>query len=379
MLKRVAIVDVAQTVCQQNIDDDIRDISFSLVKDLLDRNGLKREDIGTITTSSSDYWQGISCSNSYYYDAIGGYMKTAPKVEEDGALAFMYGVMRILSGHFDLAVVHAVTKMSEIPHPGVLTNLAADPFYHRAVGLDKYSASALQCRLYMDRYKISPEQTAQVVVKNRKNALNNPFAHIRQEVTLDQVVSSPGVAGPIREMDLPPLSDGVCAILLASEDHAGRFATKPCWVAGVGWSVERSWLGDRDLLDGVLPIAARQAYSMAGIRDPLMEIDVAEVCERFSFEELLWYEGLGFCEPGGGGRLIDNGVTRMGGRLPVNPSGGVLCANPYCARGLIRVGEAALQVMGAAGARQVDGAKRALAHSTHGFAGQMHSVVVLEG
>ncbi|MDH7478882.1 MAG: thiolase family protein, partial [Syntrophomonadaceae bacterium] len=302
----------------------------------------------------------------------------APKVEEDGSLAFMYAVMRIMSGQYDLALVHAVTKFSEIPHPGVLTNLAADPFLLRPVGLDKYTAAALQCQLYMERYGITPEQTALVVEKNRRHALKNPNAHIRQETGFNEVMNSPIVVSPLRQLDLAPLSDGMCVLLLASEEEARRMTDKPAWVAGMGWAVDRSWLGDRDLLDTVLPLAARQAYDMSGVHDPLREIDVAEVCERFSFEELLWYEGLGFCGPGEGGRLIESGATQMEGQIPVNPSGGVLCSNPYCARGLVRIGEAALQVMGRAGEHQVAGARRAVAHSTHGFAGQMHSVVVLE-
>jgi acetyl-CoA C-acetyltransferase len=109
----------------------------------------------------------------------------------------------------------------------------------------------------------------------------------------------------------------------------------------------------------------------------MKEIDVAEICEPYSFQELLWYEQLRLCKDGEGGKLIDSGITAMDGELPVNPSGGVLATNPYVARGLIRIAEAALQIMGKAGERQVPGVKTALAHSTHGFAGQLHSVVIL--
>jgi acetyl-CoA C-acetyltransferase len=118
---------------------------------------------------------------------------------------------------------------------------------------------------------------------------------------------------------------------------------------------------------------------MAGIKDPLEEIDVAEVLEPFSYMEPLWLEGLGFCEGGTGGRLIDKGVTVMGGKVPVNPSGGALSANPVLVAGLARLIEAALQIRGEAGARQVKGATTALAHGFNGPCGQSHCVWVISG
>lgn len=379
MANRVAIVGVAQTVHQERMDENGRAATFSLVRGLLDELGLKREEIGTVISSSSDWWTGIACSNEYYYDSLGAFGKSSTKAEEDGALAFIYALMRVMSGHHDLAIVHAITKMSEIPDPNTVSSYAANPFFERTVGLEKYSAAALQCRLYMDRCGITPEQMAKVVEKNRRNALRNPYAHLRKAVTVEEVLKSPEVASPLRELDIAPRSDGICAVVIASEERAKKLTDRPAWVAGFGHAVDRSIFGDRDLLDGVLPNAAKRAYDMAGVKNPLKEIDVAEICERFSYEELLWYEGLGFCRKGEGGRLLDQGITQMEGELPVNPSGGVLSSNAYCARGLVRIAEAALQVMGKAGERQVPGAKRALAHSTHGFAGQLHSVIILEG
>jgi acetyl-CoA C-acetyltransferase len=164
---------------------------------------------------------------------------------------------------------------------------------------------------------------------------------------------------------------------LASEEKAKQLTEMPVWIKGVGWSVDDYFLGDRNFLNGGLKRAAQKAYAMAGISKPLGEINVAEICEPYSYQELLWYEQLGFCREGEGGKFIDKGMTSLDGKLPVNPSGGVLAANPYVARGLIRIAEAALQVMGEAENRQVPDVKTALAHSTHGLAGQHHSVVIL--
>ena len=377
MANRVAIVAVAQIGHEDAVSKNIRDITYEVTKDVLNQVGMKREELGTIVSSSADFWQGISCSNSLYYDAGGGYLKDATKAAEDGAFGFLYGVMRVMSGHFDNAVVHAVTKSSEIPSASTLTNLYADPFYQRQVGLNDISTAAMQAMLYMDKYKITEEQAAKVVVKNLGNAVNTPYAQKKGEITVDEVLKSNVVAYPLKSLDCAPYSDGTCAILLASEEKAKKLTPNPVWVRGMGWCVDHYFFGDRDLLDGKLRKAAKKAYDMAGIKNPLEEIDVAEVCEPYSFQELLWYEQLGFCGEGEGGELIDNGITAMGGKLPVNPSGGVLAHNPYVARGLIRIAEAALQLMGKAEKRQVPDAKIALAHSTHGFAGQNHSVIIL--
>jgi len=377
MTNRVAIVAVAQIGQDDALNKNLEELCYEVVKDLLNQVGMKREELGTIITASSDLWQGISCSRSVYLESMGAYLKDSSKVSEDGALGFMYGLMRVMSGHFDNALVHAITKSSEIPGLSTLTNLYADPFFQRPIGLDDVSTAAMQARLYMEKYKITEEQAAKVVVKNLGNALNNPYAHKKGKVSVDEVLKSEIMAHPIKALDCPPYSDGTCALLLASEKEAMKLTNNPVWVKGVGWCVDHQSLGDRDLLNGGLRKAARKAYDMAGIKNPLKEVDVAEICEPYSFQELLWYEQLGFCEDGGGGKLIDNGVTAMSGELPVNPSGGVLATNPYVARGLIRIAEAALQVMGKAGERQVPGVKTALAHSTHGFAGQLHSVVIL--
>jgi acetyl-CoA C-acetyltransferase len=377
MTKKVAIVAVAQMGHDEIFNLNIREITYQVVKSLLAQAGISREEIGTIITSSSDYWQGISCSNSYYYDAVGGYLKNSSKTEEDGAFAFLYGYLRVMSGHFDTAVVHAVTKMSEVPESSTLTNMYADPFFQRPIGIDDLSAAALQANLYMARYGITEEQAAKVVVKNLGNARNNPYAFKKEKVTVEDVLKSERLAYPIKALDCAPESDATCAILLASEEKAKQLTEMPVWIKGVGWSVDDYFLGDRNISNGALKRAAQKAYAMAGISQPLDEIDVAEVCEPYSYQELLWYEQLGFCREGEGGKFIDKGMTFLDGKLPVNPSGGVLAANPYVARGLIRIAEAALQVMGKAEKRQVPKVKTAVAHSTHGLAGQHHSVVIL--
>ena len=167
-------------------------------------------------------------------------------------------------------------------------------------------------------------------------------------------------------------------MLLAKEDLAKKLTDKPVWFKGYGSSIDTFYLGDRDLLEGQLKNAAKRAYDAAGIKDPRKEIDVAEVCEPYAFQEMLWCEDLGFCERGEGGKLLESGATQMNGDIPVNPSGGVLAMNPYVSRGLYRLAEGFLQVRSQAGERQLDKqVNTALAHSTHGFAGQCHAVAII--
>jgi acetyl-CoA C-acetyltransferase len=248
----------------------------------------------------------------------------------------------------------------------------------RQLGMDFLSAAALQAKRYMYKHGITGEQCAKVAVKNRGNAMNNPLAQEPMDITVEDVFSSKLLASPIRKLDTKPISDGACAMILAPAKRARKLTKKPVWILGASNCYEAHYLGDRDLADcAALTKAAQKAYKMAGIRNPLREIDVAEISEEFTYQELLWTEGLGFCGRGEGGKLIDSGKTRMGGKLPVNPSGGVLSGNPNGVAGMARVAEAALQLRGEAGKRQVQGAKMALAHGVTGICGQHQAVMVL--
>ena len=377
-MKKVAVVGVAQTKHGENLQQTVRELIYDVTVEILAKTNLTKDDVDTVVASTSDYWQGMGCSNVFHYDAAAGYLKDSTKAEEDGALGFMYAYMRVLSGHFDTALAISDIKNSDISTISTLNNLYCDPFYQRPIGLEDISSAATQATLYMHRHEVTEEQAAKVSVKSLRNAFYNPYAHKRARITIDDVLKSRIVSYPLKELDCCPASDGACAVLLASEDKAKKITDNPAWIKGVGWSVEPYFLGDRDLIDvEALKVAARKAYNMTGIKDPRKQIDVAEICAPYSFQELLWYEHLGLCGSGEGGKLMDAKVTEMSGALPVNPSGGMLSTNPYTARGVICIAEAALQVMGKAGEHQVPNVKTALAHSMHGLAGQLHSVIIL--
>jgi acetyl-CoA C-acetyltransferase len=236
----------------------------------------------------------------------------------------------------------------------------------------------LQARRYLNRYGITEKQCALVSVKNHGNALANPYAQLPMRITVEDVLASRMLSDPIKLLDASPISDGACALILARESAARKITSRPVWVRGVGYSADAYHLGDRDLADcEALVQAARRAYRMAGIHDPRKEIDLVELYDAFSYQELLWTEGLGLCDRGQGGKLMESGATQMTGNLPVNPSGGLLSAHTVIAAGLIRMAEVFLQVRGEAGDRQVSGARTGVAHGVNGPCGQSHCVWVL--
>ena len=378
-MRRVAIASMAQSAGGES-RDSLMDFTFWVAKEALDKAGMKRDEVDAVMIGSSDiFHSGLSCANSFDWDGTGAFMKEGSRAEES-IFAFMYACMRIMSGQFDTVLVTSVVKGSENPDNDPCTSFFGDPFYLRPVGLNETTAAAMQMREYMKRFGVTEEQCAKVVEKNLGNALYNPYAHIKKKVTVDEVLSSDTISDPLKALECAPKSDGAVSILLASEDKVDMLTDRPIWLKGYGCSIDHFYPGDRNLLNGQLKTAATAAYRMAGITDPKKEIDVAEICEPYSFQELLWSEGLGLCGDGEGGKLIDSGVTKRDGALPINPSGGVLAMNPYVSRGMYRIVEAALQIRGQAGEHQIDKkVKTALAHGTQGFAGQCHSVVILEG
>jgi len=378
-MDKAAIVGVGQTKYERGKTGSFAELVFEAVTKALADAGMESKDIGNVVTVTNDFWDGRTISCMAVAEASGSYGRDATNVEGDGTLGAFYGLMRALSGVYSNTMVVAHSKISE-GSPRAIFNCAFDPVYDRILGLDAISSSALQARAYMKKFGVTEEQCARVSVKNHRNAWNNSYAHVPLDITVKDVMQSPKLAEPIKRLDASPISDGACAIVIATEEEAKKKkrAKKPIWIKGVAHCADAYRLGERDLsYSNALEAAARKAYQMAGITDPLKQIDVAEVYDAFSYMELMWYEGLGFCGRGQGGKLIESGQTEMGGELPVNPSGGVLSAHPVGVAGLARIAEAVLQLRGEAGKRQVPRARVALAHGINGICGQTHCVWVL--
>jgi len=380
MRRRVAIVGYAQSHHQHNMQKTREDMVFEVCKEALHHAGITREDVDTVVTASTDFLDGRTISSVFLSMAVGAFMKDESKVEEDGTFALYYALMRILAGTHDVALVEAHTQGSTMNIHQV-SCFTLDPQFDRQIGvLNDIAAAALQARMYMHGHGVSEEHLAMLAVKNISNAAANPSAHRKMpKVTMEEVMGSKVLCDPIRELMMTPVSDGACALILASEEKAKKITDKPVWIEGIG-SCQDAYLRDRNLqkLDS-LQAAAKTAYKMAGIKDPSSELDVAEVSEKFAHEELMIYEALGLCREGEGKKLLEKKTTAKGGKLPVNPSGGALGADPTCATGLIRVVEAAKQIRGEADGYQVPKVKRALAHGQFGMCAQKNTVLVLGG
>ena len=374
MSERVAVVGVSQVGYASAITDrTLEELIFEAARGALADAGLAWSALDAVVIGASDLVDGRVISSMLTAGPAGGYMKDLLAVASSAEHAFVLAYLRLAAGVGEAALVAGWSKCSEAPIPQV-ERLSLDPFYRRHVGMDGLVASALQAGAYRDRYRVSEEAAARVVVKNRASGARNPHAERRQPVTADEVLASPVVAWPLKALETPPLSDGACALVLARGARVVALRRPAAWVRGLGWASETYWREPEDFVHSrALAAAAERAYAMAGVRTPRREIAVAEISDVTPYHELMAVEGLGFCGPGQGARFTGDGD------VAVNPSGGLLCANPFFASGLVRVAEAALQVMGRADGRQVEGARRAVAHGASGLAGQAHTVVVLEG
>jgi acetyl-CoA C-acetyltransferase len=382
MGRRVGIVAVAQTPYEEAKPEmHLQDLAYEPVRQILEETGLKFTEDGTgidaTITCSQDHWDGWTISSKNAIDGAGGHLRPEEKVADDGAYALYYATLCVLGGHYDAILLVAHTKESQVDGR-LIENMGLDPLYSRMLGLDFTACAALQAAQYMKAHGITSEQCAKVVVKNRGNAVRNPAAQLRKAVTLEEVLVSPMLSDPIRALEAKPVSDGACAMIVASEEKVRRWTAKPIWVEGLGSCYDRHYLGYRDLTDPLaLREAAKRAYAMAGIAAPRKEIDVVELSEYYAYQELLWSEGLGLCDRGGGGRLLESGSTGIQGDMPVNPSGGLLSGVPVNVAGLNRAVEAAIQLRQEGGDRQVNAPRTALVHGTGGACGQMHCVLVL--
>ena len=284
-----------------------------------------------------------------------------------GAVAFNIAHMALSSGAHDVALVVGVEKMSS--RDGAGRPLTSDGMaLEGEQGFTPPAYYGMAARRHMETYGTTREQIASVAVKNRAAAQHNPKAQYRDPITIGDVLSSKEVVWPLHLLDCCPTGDGAAAAVLVNEAGAEKLGLEPAIrvaasVIGSGYYLKQN----RDMTSFSLDKAtSARAYELAGLGPS--DIDVAEVHDSFSVAEIIHYEDLGFCEPGTGGKLVEAGETALGGRIPVNTGGGLLNrGHPLGATGVAQIVELCDQLRGRAGARQVDGARTALAHINGGF------------
>jgi acetyl-CoA C-acetyltransferase len=372
-MRKVAIVGTGQTVhARRRLDVSQAGLAREAVTAALEDAALSMDDIDSIVVCSGPALFGaVNQPEKWLVDAIGGRFKPFVRVTSGGGTGLagaLAAVNQVKGGFADRVLVLAYDKLSEGALQYQISTLY-DPFWGRefAVGIMGFAAAYWRAR--METLGHSEEAAALVSVKNHKNAFRNPYAHVRKEITVEDVLNSRPLAWPIKLLDVPPISDGACAVVLAAEEAVPAVTDTPAWIRGMAYYCEADNAANRSMIQSVpLQLAAQRVYQAAGITNPRRQFDVAEVQEPYTCFELSYYEALGLCPEGGAAELIASGATELDGDIPVNPSGGCMGANPIGATALIRLAEAALQVTGKAGEHQVAGAKTAVVQAGGGWA-----------
>ena len=370
MAERCAVIGVGQTKhASKRIDVSLTGLVREAALAALADAGVGWADVDAVVIGKApDMFEGVMMPELYLADALGAAGKPMLRVHTAGSVG---GSTAIVAAHLVMAGVHrrvltvAFEKQSDGDAMWALT--MRTPFQLPVVaGAGGYFAPIV--RSYIARSGAPADVGVQVAVKDRRNALHNPYAHLRlEDISAEKVLESPMLWDPIRYLECCPSSDGACAMVVAAEDAVNGAAAPPAWIHATAMRSEPTMFAGRDEVD---PRAGRECaaelYRQAGIRDPRREIDVAEVYVPFSWFEPMWMENLGFAARDEGWTMTATGVTALDGDLPVNPSGGVLSSNPIGASGMLRFAEAAMQVRGQAGEHQVDGARLALGHAYGG-------------
>jgi acetyl-CoA C-acetyltransferase len=370
MAELCGIVGIGQTeLAAKRIDVSMPGLVREAAERALQDAELTWADIDAVVVGKApDSFEGCLLPELYLADALGGAGKPMLRVHTAGSVGGStanVAASLIQGGIHDRILTVAYEKQSESNAMWALTISA--PFGVSVVaGAGGFFAPLI--RGYMRRSGAPEDTGILTAVKDRLNALKNPYAHLKlPDISYDMVKESPMLWDPIRYLETCPSSDGACAMVMAREDLADKASKKPAWVHATAMRSEPTMFAGRDAIN---PEAgkqcARELYAKAGITNPRKEIDCAEVYVPFAWFEAMWMENLGFAPEGEGWKAVHDGSTELDGDIPWNMSGGVLSSNPIGASGMLRFAEAAMQVRGQAGEHQIDGAKVALGHAYGG-------------
>ncbi|RPJ36980.1 MAG: thiolase family protein [Deltaproteobacteria bacterium] len=381
---RVAIVGMGTTKFRARwVEKTYFELAFEAAKMAIEDAGIEKDRIDcAVYGIYNDFFQRQYQPDAFVHDYLGLGLKPAVRVNTGGATggsALRIGYAEVASGLYDICLVLGVEKCNDcfnyemgITTPEVLRAIlyTADMTYDNPAGRTAASGFALAVIAHREKYgNPTEEQMAKVSVKNHFNATKNPIAQSPQVLTVDEVLKSRKIVEPFKFYDNCLYTEGSSAVILASEKVARQITKKPVWITGVGASTDYVMPGNRPNIYTFESsrVAAKKAYQMAGIRNPLKDLDLAELHDAFTGTEIMAYEDCFFCEEGQGGALIDDGVVMPDGELPVNLSGGLIgCGHAVGATGVMQTYEVALHLRGEAGERQMKNARRGLVQSIGG-------------
>jgi acetyl-CoA C-acetyltransferase len=380
MAEHCAIIGVGQT---EHSAKRIDVSQFGLIREAatraLEDAALDWGDIDAVVVGKApDMFEGVMMPELFLTEALGGAGKPMLRVHTAGSVGGSTAIVAaslIEAGIHDRVLTVAYEKQSESNAMWALS--IKIPFQQGMVaGAGGYFSPLI--RAYIRRSGAPDDTGIRVALKDRLNALKNPYAHLKlPDIDFDQVAKSPMLWDPIRYLETCPSSDGACAMVLCNEAQAKRAPSKPAWVHATAMRTEPTMFAGRDQVN---PQAgkdcAAELYKKAGISNPRQEIDCAEIYVPFSWFEPMWMENLGITGEGVGWKMTYEGATALDGDFPVNMSGGVLSSNPIGASGMLRFAEVANQIRGKAGEHQVPGVRKALGHA-YGGGSQYFSMWIL--
>jgi len=380
MKQPAAVLGTGQTHhTSRRTDVSLGGLCREAVDRALDDAGLTSADIDAVVLGKApDLFEGVMMPELALADAVGAVGKPLLRVHTAGSVGGSTGLVAasmVQSGIHRRVLAVTFEKQSE---SNAMWALSIPIPFSMPVHAGAGGYFAPHVRSYIRRSGAPNHIGMMVAVKDRLNGVRNPYAHLRQpDITLDSVRASTMLWDPIRYDETCPSSDGACAIVIGDEKTASASARPVAWIHATAMRTEPTMFAGRDHVNPAAGAAAAAAlWRESGITDPLAEVDVAEIYVPFSWFEPMWLENLGFAAEGEGWKLTEAGETAIGGRIPFNPSGGVLSSNPIGASGMIRFAESAIQVMGKAGDHQVEGARKAMGHA-YGGGSQYYSMWVV--
>lgn len=350
---RVYVAGVGMTRIGRHYEKGLLDLAAEAAWRAIDEAGGVVPDAVVVGNMMSSSLQGQDSLGAYIAASIGLKGRPAFKVEAacgSGGAAVYTGVSLVASGMADSVLVIGVEKMTDFPTAVVTEALAqaADAEYELFYGATFVGLNAMLMRLYMEKYGVSRDEMSAWPVLMHRNGAVNPYAQVRREITVEDVARSQVVADPVRLLDSSPIGDGAAAVLLVSEDLAGRLPEKPVVaITGAGMSVDTVELSNRESLDEIRAAkeAAEKALGMAGLEPS--SLDVVEIHDAFTINAYLLLEALRLAPKGEAARLVAQGRFHPGDKPTANPSGGLKSrGHPVGATGVYQVAEVAMQLRG---------------------------------
>ncbi|KZX11713.1 thiolase domain-containing protein [Methanobrevibacter curvatus] len=374
-MRDVAIIGVAQTKFGELWDSSFSQIITEAGVSVMEDANISGDDVDAMYVGNMT--SGLFIQQEHIASLIADHTGLNPvpttRVEAacaSGGLALRQGIMAVASGYYDCVISAGVEKMTDVVDATSAIATASDQEWEAKIGANFPSLYAMMARRHMYEYGTTREQLAMVSVINHENASKNPNAQYPFKISVDQVLNSTKVADPLRLLDCSPITDGAAAIALVPAEDAKKYTDTPIYVKASTQASGTIALHDRKDITTIesTKTAAKKAFDMAKLSHK--DIDALEVHDCFSINGILAIEDLGFVKKGEGGKAVEDGITRIDGDIPVNPSGGLKArGHPLGATGIAQAAEIVWQLRGDAGKRQIDGAEIGMTQNIGGTGG----------